>query len=469
MHLADDVGLAQREQVVVALLVAAVVGEPLAAVVGLGQAVGLDHRPHGAVEHEDALAQCGGEVGGGVWAVLRGHVCVASGRQQVEGISMPGSSRRVRAMSDELPPAGALRLARVAGVPVYLDRTWLLLGAFVAWTGWQNARDLGTGGAARLRRLHGGRHPRRGARPRGRPRRRRPAARVPGAPHRRDALGRAHGLRRARAPPRAAPRSSPAPARWPTSRWPAVGGAMAGHPAVAGIPVRLAVHVPQPAARRVQPAARAAARRRPARAVAGLGGQRPPRPRARRRRLVRPGARRGGGALVRRQAAGRGRPPTCSASGSGWSWAGSSGRGRRRRCSAPRWSGCCCGCARRTSWTPVVVVPASTPVGELVGIGRRVRGARRARHAHPAAARAVARRRPTSPPCRRPRRWPPWSSSCPTSASSSSHPAPTRSRCCGRWPRTGSAVVVVTSAGTVRGLVTSERLNAVAETVLGRN
>ena len=53
---------------------------------------------------------------------------------------MPGSSRRVRAMSDELPPAGALRLARVAGVPVYLDRTWLLLGAFVAWTGWQNGQ-----------------------------------------------------------------------------------------------------------------------------------------------------------------------------------------------------------------------------------------------------------------------------------------------------------------------------------------
>jgi Zn-dependent protease len=50
-------------------------------------------------------------------------------------------------MSDESPPAGALRLARVAGVPVYLDRTWLFLGAFVAWTGWQNASDLGTGGA----------------------------------------------------------------------------------------------------------------------------------------------------------------------------------------------------------------------------------------------------------------------------------------------------------------------------------
>jgi Zn-dependent protease len=50
-------------------------------------------------------------------------------------------------MSDEQPPAGALRLARVAGVPVYLDRTWLLLGAFVAWTGWQAGRDLGTGTA----------------------------------------------------------------------------------------------------------------------------------------------------------------------------------------------------------------------------------------------------------------------------------------------------------------------------------
>ena len=34
---------------------------------------------------------------------------------------------------------------------------------------------------------------------------------------------------------------------------------------------------------------------------------------------------------------------------------------------------------------------------------------------------------------------------------------------------TGWGVVVVTSAGTVRGVVTSERLNAVAERVLGRN
>ena len=32
-------------------------------------------------------------------------------------------------------------------MPVYLDRTWLLLAAFIAWTGWQAGRDLGTGTA----------------------------------------------------------------------------------------------------------------------------------------------------------------------------------------------------------------------------------------------------------------------------------------------------------------------------------
>jgi Zn-dependent protease len=63
---------------------------------------------------------------------------------------MPGRSRRVPAMSDERPPPGALRLARVAGVPVYLDRSWLLLGAFVAWTGWQTGRGLGAGTATAL-------------------------------------------------------------------------------------------------------------------------------------------------------------------------------------------------------------------------------------------------------------------------------------------------------------------------------
>lgn len=48
-------------------------------------------------------------------------------------------------MPDPQAPPGSIRLGRVAGVPVYLDRTWLILGAFIAWTGWQAGRDLGTG------------------------------------------------------------------------------------------------------------------------------------------------------------------------------------------------------------------------------------------------------------------------------------------------------------------------------------
>ena len=41
-------------------------------------------------------------------------------------------------------PAGALRIGRVAGVPVFLDRTWLLLAAFFAYTGFQSGRSEGT-------------------------------------------------------------------------------------------------------------------------------------------------------------------------------------------------------------------------------------------------------------------------------------------------------------------------------------
>ncbi|NHI18397.1 site-2 protease family protein [Phycicoccus endophyticus] len=42
-------------------------------------------------------------------------------------------------------PAGALRIGRVAGVPVYLDRTWLLLAAFIAWTGYRTGSVEGVG------------------------------------------------------------------------------------------------------------------------------------------------------------------------------------------------------------------------------------------------------------------------------------------------------------------------------------
>ncbi len=43
------------------------------------------------------------------------------------------------------PPTGAVRIARVAGVPVYLDRTWVILGLLVLWVGWTTAEGLDTG------------------------------------------------------------------------------------------------------------------------------------------------------------------------------------------------------------------------------------------------------------------------------------------------------------------------------------
>ena len=65
----DDVGLGQREQVVVALQVARPVGEALAAVARLGGPVALDHRAHGAVDAP-------GSARGGA----RSSASVASGR-----------------------------------------------------------------------------------------------------------------------------------------------------------------------------------------------------------------------------------------------------------------------------------------------------------------------------------------------------------------------------------------------------
>lgn len=42
-------------------------------------------------------------------------------------------------------PKGALRIGRAAGVPIYLDRTWLFLAAFIAFTGYQTGAVNGQG------------------------------------------------------------------------------------------------------------------------------------------------------------------------------------------------------------------------------------------------------------------------------------------------------------------------------------
>jgi hypothetical protein len=54
---AHHVGTREGQHLVVAGEVAGVVLEALAAKVGLGEALGLDHRAHGAVDDEDALGE----------------------------------------------------------------------------------------------------------------------------------------------------------------------------------------------------------------------------------------------------------------------------------------------------------------------------------------------------------------------------------------------------------------------------
>ena len=49
--------LRERQQVVVALQIAGQIGEALAAELGFGQPVALDHRAHGAVEDQDPAVE----------------------------------------------------------------------------------------------------------------------------------------------------------------------------------------------------------------------------------------------------------------------------------------------------------------------------------------------------------------------------------------------------------------------------
>ena len=57
MDVEDDVGPRQHEQVVVALQIARMVREALAAEIGLSELVALDHRPHRAVENQKAFGE----------------------------------------------------------------------------------------------------------------------------------------------------------------------------------------------------------------------------------------------------------------------------------------------------------------------------------------------------------------------------------------------------------------------------
>ncbi len=75
----DGRRLGQAQQVAVAAQVARVVAEPLAAEVGLGELVGLEHRAHRPVEHEDPLAQEVRQEREPRRSVERGHAITATG------------------------------------------------------------------------------------------------------------------------------------------------------------------------------------------------------------------------------------------------------------------------------------------------------------------------------------------------------------------------------------------------------
>ena len=84
VDLGDDVGPRQHEDVVVAPQIVRMVREPLAAEIGFGQLMPLDHRPHRAVEDEDALRRAGAvEFGANVWVMV--IVCRVSRRVSPRG------------------------------------------------------------------------------------------------------------------------------------------------------------------------------------------------------------------------------------------------------------------------------------------------------------------------------------------------------------------------------------------------
>ena len=85
----DGRRLGQAQEVAVAAQVARMVAEPLAAEIGFGEPVGLEHRAHRPVEHEDPLAQ---EVGRSASRDVRSNGVMPAPRPG----GAPGSGGRAR-------------------------------------------------------------------------------------------------------------------------------------------------------------------------------------------------------------------------------------------------------------------------------------------------------------------------------------------------------------------------------------
>ncbi|CAM2147897.1 hypothetical protein PT2222_10327 [Paraburkholderia tropica] len=97
VNLADDLRLREREQFVIALDVARIVLEALAAISGFVELVALDHRAHRAVENQDARSEQRGQ---------RGAARVAGGRGSVRGGTRNGVGRLVHGSRAGVEPVG---------------------------------------------------------------------------------------------------------------------------------------------------------------------------------------------------------------------------------------------------------------------------------------------------------------------------------------------------------------------------
>mmetsp|Transcript_36612 Transcript_36612/g.84976 ORF Transcript_36612/g.84976 Transcript_36612/m.84976 type:complete len:483 (-) Transcript_36612:1085-2533(-) len=129
VDLADDIGPREQQQLVVALQVLGVVLEALAAVVGLGQLVALDHRAHRAVEHGDALLEQGRQaLGAGVGDGLHGGAILAA-----RAIASPSwAQEALPPRSGVLGAAGSASTASMAAMTASCAAWWPRKSSIIA-------------------------------------------------------------------------------------------------------------------------------------------------------------------------------------------------------------------------------------------------------------------------------------------------------------------------------------------------
>ena len=144
MDALDDRRAGEAEEVVVAPQVTGPVGEALAPVVLLREPFLLDHRPHRAVEDQNALGQRSREVGRRVRAVVDRHVGGDVVGEVFTRVQYAVAPCRVAAMAapSETQSSG-LVIARIGGVPVQIGASWLVLAAVITFIVGSGAPELG--------------------------------------------------------------------------------------------------------------------------------------------------------------------------------------------------------------------------------------------------------------------------------------------------------------------------------------